>query len=59
MRGAVIFDTLIEYLTKATHFGNAEQIVLAGSSGDLFVFVLVIFLNVLFLFKYSQTYKPT
>ncbi|KAK3763321.1 hypothetical protein RRG08_021144 [Elysia crispata] len=32
MRGAVIFDTLIEYLTKTTHFGNAEQIVLAGSS---------------------------
>ncbi|GFO43540.1 pectin acetylesterase [Plakobranchus ocellatus] len=32
MRGAVIFDTLVEYLTMVTQFGSAEQIVVAGSS---------------------------
>ncbi|CAL1544716.1 unnamed protein product, partial [Lymnaea stagnalis] len=32
LRGAVIFETLIEYLKEATELGDAEQIVLAGTS---------------------------
>lgn len=33
MRGALVFDALIEYLTTVTLFKDAEQIILAGSSG--------------------------
>lgn len=32
MRGALVFDALITYLTTKTLFKNAEQIILAGSS---------------------------
>ena len=37
MRGALVFDALIDYLLTHTALKDAEQIILAGSSGNVSV----------------------